>query len=162
MASKRKSTVLAEHARRQYRNIPSSPTGAKWADVPDSVLLDLIRSYADSGDAILFGTSADQSVLAIRVYRHGEGYSVYARGVEAVGDAVDRLARHRPPRTQRDAIASVSSSAVQGYTNLNLPFHPAFSPDQLNKQRLAAINRAIEWNRLVDSISIQQNAVASV
>lgn len=161
MATKRKDALLAEHARRQYRNIPASPTGASWADVPDAVIIDLIRAYTAGGDAILFGTSADQTVLALRVYRQGQGYSVYARGLDHVGEAVERLHRYRPPRSQGVAIATVSSPAVQGYSNLDLPFHPAFSPEQLNKQRLDAINRAIAWNALVDSLSVKKYGVAS-
>lgn len=161
MATKRKDALLAEHARRQYRNIPASPSGANWSDVPDAVILDLIRSYTAGGDAILFGTSADQSVLALRVYRQGQGYSVYARGLDHVGEAVERLHKYRPPRSQRAPIGAVSPPAVQGYSNLDLPFHPSFSPDQLNKQRLEAVNRAIRWNALVDSLSIKINEVAS-
>lgn len=161
MVRKKSDRILEEHARRQYKLLPATPTSASWSDVPESVILDLVRSYADSGDAILFGKSADQSVLAIRVYRQGQGYSVYARGIERVGEAVERLAKYRPPRTKRDAIASDSPPAVQGYTNLNLPFHPAFSPDQLAKQRMDAINRAIKWEAMVNAIPREFYRVAS-
>ena len=83
------------------RALPLSPSAdgrTDWSDVPDSVIVDLVRSYTSSGDAILFGTSTDQQVLAIRVYRMGHGYSVYARGAERIGEALDRLERYRPPR----------------------------------------------------------------
>lgn len=161
MDKKRKDAILREHAKRQYRLPPATPTSANWSDVPDHVILDLVRSYSDSGDAILFGKSADQSVLAIRVYRQGQGYSVYARGVERVGEAIERLERFRPPRTKRDAIASDGMPAVQGYANLDLPFHPAFSPQQLTKQRLDAENRAIKWRAMVDAIPREFYRVAS-
>lgn len=161
MPRNRKDRLMEEHARRQYRILPTTLTTANWSDVPDDVILNLVRSYSDSGDAILFGKSTDQSVLAIRVYRQGQGYSVYSRGIERLGEAVERLERYRPPRTKRDAIASAGKPAVQGYTNLNLPFHPAFSPEQLEKQRLDAINRAIRWNAMVDAIPREFYRVAS-
>lgn len=151
MDAKRKKAVIEAHAQRQYRLLPSSATSTKWSDVPDAVILDLVRSYADSGDAVLFGTSADQSVLAIRVYRSGLGYSVYSRGVERLGEAIERLYRMRPPRTQRAPLGAVGNPAVQVKGMLNLPFHPAFTVEQLAQKRLQEENRAIAWNALVDT-----------
>lgn len=135
---------------RQFRLLPSSPTGASWSDVPDAVILSLIRDYTGHGDAILFGKSQDQSVLAIRVYRNGQGYSVYARDLERVGEAVERLYRLHPPLNQRVARATVQRVAVQGYNILDLPYHPAFSVDALEKQRLKEIERQREWERVVN------------
>lgn len=162
MDRKHKSAVERDHAERQFKLLPQSGTSAKWADVPDSLVLSLVRDYTDSGDAILFGKSQDQSVLAVRVYRNGKGYSVYARGLEGVGEAIERLYRLHPPLNQKDARASVLPLAVQGYSNLDLPFHPSFTVQQLNKQRLDAQRKAKEWNDLVLSFPPAKDRVALV
>lgn len=62
-----------------------------WSDVPADVIKDLVVRYAAMGDAILFGTSQSQEVLAVRVYRAGSGASVYSRTVEELDDALGRL-----------------------------------------------------------------------
>lgn len=139
------------NAERQYPLLPASPTNTNWSDVPDAVILDLVRSFSDNGDAILFGKSQDQSVLAIRVYRHGQGYSVYIRGIERLGEAVDRLYRMHPPRERKDARASAPPLAVQVSQILPLPFHPLFTRQSLIKQREKEEKRYNEWNRLVNS-----------
>lgn len=162
MDRKHKVAVQRDHAERQFKLLPQSITTARWSDVPDSLVLSLVRDYTDSGDAILFGKSQDQSVLAIRVYRNGQGYSVYARGLESVGEAIERLYRLHPPHNQRDARASVSPLAVQGYSNLDLPFHPSFTVEQLNKQRLTAQRKAKEWTDLVLSFPPAKDRVALV
>lgn len=161
MDAKRKKALQDAHNRRQYRILPATPTTASWDDVPDDVILDLVRSYTSAGDAVLFGKSQDLSVLAIRVYRGGHGYSVYARGVERLGEALERLERYRPARKHRAALAADYQPVAQVYSNLDLPYHPAFSPEQLKKQRETADARAREWNAKVDSISREFYTVAS-
>ena len=37
-----------------------------WDDVPDAAIVALVRSYIACGDAILFGSSQDEAVAAIR------------------------------------------------------------------------------------------------
>jgi len=96
--AKKTALEVSQESGRSFPLLPSVAGRTDWSDVPDSVIVDLVRSYTSSGDAILFGTSTDQEVLAIRVYRLGHGYSVYARGIERLGEALDRLQRYRPPR----------------------------------------------------------------
>jgi len=105
---------ISQESGRAIPLLPSADGHTDWADVPDSVILDLVRSYTSGGDAILFGTSTDQQVLAIRVYRMGHGYSVYARGAERIGEALDRLERYRPPRHYWVKKPTQVSPAAQG------------------------------------------------
>lgn len=159
---KRSITEVSAHAKRQFPLLPASPTGANWSDVPDSVIVDLVRSFSDCGDAILFGKSQDESVLAIRVYRNGSPYSVYARGIERVGEAIERLYRMRPPRSRRDARASSRHPAVQALSNPQLPFHPRFTVAELAKQRQNAKAREDAWNALVSGFSVVGDRVVRV
>jgi len=105
---------ISQESGRAIPLIPSLDGRTDWSHVPDSVIVDLVRSYTSSGDAILFGTSTDQQVLAIRVYRMGHGYSVYARGAERIGEALDRLERYRSPRQYWVKKPTQSPPAAQG------------------------------------------------
>lgn len=100
------------HASRQFQLLASTDGNPIWDAVPDSVILDLVRGYSTHGDAVLFGQSKDLSVGAIRVYRAGHGYSVYFRGIERLGEALDRLERYRPRRRVNHGRVAVSPSAV--------------------------------------------------
>jgi len=111
---KKTALKISQESGRALPLIPSPDGRTDWADVPDAVILDLVRSYTSGGDAILFGTSTDQQVLAIRVYRMGHGYSVYARGAERLGEALDRLERYRPPRQYWVKKPAVVPPAAQG------------------------------------------------
>lgn len=146
--------------RRQYKLLPTDPAKDSWCDVPDSVILDLVRTYTRSGDAILFGTSKAQDVLAIRVYRGGEGYSVYSRNVQGVGEAVDRLYRTRPPRIEGTQSVPVRGAEAQGIAIDGIPFHPKFTLDDLRKQRAKEDERARAWNALIDTFPKLTNVVA--
>jgi hypothetical protein len=137
---------------RQYRLLPASPVAVNWDDVPDALIVELVRSYTTGGDAILFGTSKAQDVLAIRVYRGGDGYSVYTRGVDGIGEAVDRLHRYRPARKRHAERGAESGTVAQVSVLNNLPWHPLFTVNDLNKQRQKEIDRALEWERVVSSI----------
>lgn len=150
-----------EHDSRQYRLLSASNVVQCWDDVPDALIIELVRSYTASGDAILFGTSKSQEVGAIRVYRGREPYSVYFRKAVDVGDAVDRLFRMRPPRQGASQGRGRLFSEAQGSEKVSLPFHPNFSRDDLIKQRQEAIRRANAWNALVDSIPRHFYRVAS-
>lgn len=156
-----KNQIAPEHSRRQYRLLPANPVAVNWDDVPAALIVELVRTYTTGGDAILFGTSKAQDVLAIRVYRGGDGYSVYTRGADGIGEAVDRLYRYRPAR-ERDAKRVAEPGAVaQVSTVPGLPFHPQFTVNDLIKQREKARQRALDWERVVNSFPRQFYGVAS-
>lgn len=157
----RTTQTVGNHASRQYRILSASDMASVWDDVPDALIIELVRSYTTNGDAILFGTSKSQEVGAIRVYRGREPYSVYFRKAVDVGDAVDRLFRLRPVRKGAPQGLPTHDSEAQGGQSLSLPFHPKFTRQELNKQRQDAIKRAIEWNRMIDSIPRHFYEVAS-
>lgn len=119
--------------------------GVNWDDVPDDVILDLVRSYTAGGDAILFGTSHGRDVCAIRVYRGKEPYSVYFRKAAQIGEAVDRLNRYRPARKRGAPPRAVPSAGAQGGTTLPLPFHPSYTLDDLIKRRAKEDARERGW-----------------
>ena len=85
-----------------------------WDDVPDAAIVALVRSYIACGDAILFGSSQDEAVAAIRVYRAGSPYSVYFRKTADFETAVDRLERYRPPIRRLQTVGSWSPPLEQG------------------------------------------------
>ena len=88
-----------------------------WDDVPDAAIVALVRSYIACGDAILFGSSQDEEVAAIRVYRAGSPYSVYFRKTADFETAVDRLERYRPPMRRLQTVGSWSPPLEQGKPN---------------------------------------------
>lgn len=112
MAKAPKETRGGNSHPRQFQLLPTTDGNPIWDAVPDSVILDLVRGYSTHGDAVLFGQSKDLAVGAIRVYRAGHGYSVYFRGIERLGEALDRLERYRPQRRVKHAHGAVSVSAV--------------------------------------------------
>lgn len=147
-----KNQTAPDHSRRQYRLLPANPLAVNWDDVPDALIVELVRTYTTGGDAILFGTSKAQDVLAIRVYRGGDGYSVYTRSADGIGEAVDRLHRYRPARERHAKRGAESGAVAQGTPINDLPWHPLFTVNDLLKQRQKEAQRALEWERVVNSI----------
>lgn len=92
---------------------PDEGRSSVWEEVPDSVIVSLVRAYASEGDAILFGTSQDREVCAIRVYRDGSPYSVYFRKLADLETAVDRLGRYRPARHKPLPISPIAEPQEQ-------------------------------------------------
>lgn len=148
------------HSTRQYRILPASDVVWSWDDVPDALIVELVRAYTASGDAILFGGSKSQEVGAIRVYRGREPYSVYFRKVSEVGVAVERLYRYRPPRERQAKPGVVVHPEAQGVALNGLPFHPQFTVNDLIKQRTRSDERAREWNDLVERMGAIVHGVA--
>lgn len=85
----------------------------QWEDVPAEVIKSLVVAYAGMGDAILFGSSQDREVMALRVYRAGGGYSVYARTLDAFDTALERLDRYCPSLTPLHRVAPPRPSQEQ-------------------------------------------------
>ncbi len=92
---------------------PDEGLSSVWEDVPDSVIVGLVRAYASEGDAILFGTSQDRAVCAIRVYRDGSPYSVYFRKLADLETAPERLGRYRPARHKPLPISPIAEPQEQ-------------------------------------------------
>jgi len=145
---------------RQYRLLPASPVAVNWDDVPDALIVELVREYTRNGDAILFGTSKSQEVGAIRVYRGREPYSVYFRKAGDVGEAVERLRRMRPVRKGAAQRLPSLPPEAQGIAIPSLPFHPKFTVSDLIKQRRDEEMRAIAWRAMVSAIHSQFFEVA--
>lgn len=101
------------HEKRRQPLAASSP----WDDVDDAAIVALVRAYIHSGDAILFGSSQDQEVAAIRVYRAGSPYSVYFRKAADFETALDRLERYRPPMRRLQTVGSWSPPLEQDKPN---------------------------------------------
>lgn len=149
------------HSARQYRILSARDVAWSWDDVPDALIVELVRAYTASGDGILFGGSKSQEVGAIRVYRGREPYSVYFRKASEVGVAVERLYRYRPPRERQAKPGAVRQPEAQGVAPNSLPFHPRFTVNDLIKQRQMADERAKEWNALVDRMGAIVYGVAT-
>lgn len=109
--SRRKATPKAhpEHAKRRQ------PLGVSslWTDVPDDVILTIVRDYASMGDAVMFGTSADRAVCSIRVYRNGTPYSTYFRGLHDLPAALERLDKFMPAMRTITVATLLPDTAVQ-------------------------------------------------
>lgn len=134
----------SQNARRQYPLVSASGVGVNWDDVPDDVIVELVRSYTASGDAILFGTSHAQDVCAIRVYRGKEPYSVYFRKASQIGEAVDRLYRYRPVRKPQATPGAVCNAGAQGGKSPPLKLHPSLTVDAWEKLQKEKEKRAQE------------------
>jgi len=135
---------------RQYRILPASDVGECWDDVPDAVIVELVRSYTRNGDAVLFGTSKSGEVGAIRVYRGREPYSTYFRKAHEVGEAVERMYRMRPVRKATPQGCGVGEAEVQGLATSSLPFHPAFSATEYARLRQKEQTRVNAWNYMIE------------
>jgi len=146
MYGKRAPTQNRAHADRQYPLLSASGVGVTWNDVPDALIVELVRAYTSGGDAILFGTSKGQDVCAIRVYRGREPYAVYFRKAAEIGEAIDRLYRLRPARKPQALPGAEPVPEAQGYPILPLPFHPKFTVKDLIKQRMDWDKRMREWD----------------
>lgn len=95
------------------QRLPTLGVSHLWADVPADVIKDLVVRYAAMGDAILFGTSQSQEVLAVRVYRKGSGASVYSRTVRELDDALGRLEELVPTFARCHPLQAVPSPLKQ-------------------------------------------------
>lgn len=146
MHGRRSDPKETSHSRRQYPLLSASGVGVNWNDVPDNLIVELVRAYTSGGDAILFGTSKGQDVCAIRVYRGREPYSVYFRKASEMGEALDRLYRLRPARKHEAEPRAVPDTEAQGVKILPLPFHPKFTVKDLIKQRKDWDTRMREWD----------------
>lgn len=135
---------------RQYRILPASDVGECWDDVPDAVIIELVRAYTRNGDAVLFGTSKSGEVGAIRVYRGREPYSTYFRKAHEVGEAVERMYRMRPVRASTPSGVRNPSPEVQGVRMLPLPFHPSFSATQHARMRQKEQERVNAWEFMIE------------
>lgn len=135
---------------RQYRILPASDVGECWDDVPDAVIVELVRAYTRNGDAVLFGTSKSGEVGAIRVYRGREPYSTYFRKAHEVGEAVERMYRMRPVRKATPQGCGMTDTEVQGLGSLQLPFHPSYSATQHARMRQKEQERVNAWNFMIE------------
>jgi len=134
------------HASRQFQLLPPTDGNPIWDAVPDSVIVDLVRGYSTHGDAILFGQSKDLSVGAIRVYRAGHGYSVYFRGIERLGEALDRLERYRPRRrVTHGRVEGVPSEVrvLSKQPSKDAPYWENFPP--VNKQETPISKEKVQY-----------------
>lgn len=156
MPRKRKPKETAEYSQRKQ------PLGVSslWDSVPDAVIVNLVRAYASMGDAILFGTSADREVAAIRVYRYGTPYSVYFRKMELLDDALDRLDRYMPAMRAPVTVSSWSPPQVQVKTTPRKPLSDV--EEVLADENVRKIEDIVERNKAFASRlrEIQINRVA--
>lgn len=109
MPRKTKRAESQEHLnRRQALGVSSL-----WDSVPPSLIVSLVQAYASTGDAILFGSSADREVASIRIYRAGRPYSVYFRNLKGLEGALDLLERNCPAMRKLQTVSAWSPPDVQ-------------------------------------------------
>lgn len=130
-----------------------------WLDIPQGVIQQLIALYAATGDSILFGTSKDKQVLAIRVYRDGQSYAVYVKDLQLLGDALERLFIICPPLEPPSKVRSVSPPATASlpsaptYTSLwdwqqKAPAHDLYNPPSEEEKKTCSPYRVMYHDNL--------------
>ena len=116
-----------------------------WDSVDASLIVNLVRAYASTGDAILFGSSADREVASIRIYRGGRPYSVYFRNLKGLEGALDLLERNCPAMRKLQTVSAWSPPDVQVKSSPTKP-HGAVEV-ALNDENVRKIEDIVERNK---------------
>lgn len=72
---------------------PDSATKADWASIDAEVLRDAVAAITSTGDAVLFGYTADLGSCTVVVFSGGKSKKFYERDMDVVAMLLNRLGK---------------------------------------------------------------------